>query len=65
LAPGWFAAPPELLQAASAAEATATTASTRRDLRERSIFIDHSLLLAAGREADCDVLRGTALVVWG
>src|SRR4051794_16327389 len=55
---GWLAgAPPWLLHAASAADAAATTARTRSVLRERSILIDHSSLQAAGRKADCGVLR--------
>src|SRR4051812_37395208 len=45
-----FCAPPWLLQAASAAAPTATTASVRSDLRE-PIFIGLSSLLAACREA--------------
>jgi hypothetical protein len=58
-------APPWLLQAASAADAAATTASARSVLRERSILIDLSSLQAAGQEADCGVLRGGAVVVRG
>src|SRR5689334_18905584 len=56
---GWFCAPPWLLHAASAADAATTAARTRSDLREPLIFIDLSLLRAAGQEADCGVLRGT------
>src|SRR3954462_2729534 len=56
-----FCAPPWLLQAASAAAPTATTASVRSDLRE-PIFIDLSPSLGSLPGGDCVVLRKRVVV---